>query len=177
MPRRVCSSKRLGSLLSKRYSGGKSVFGHGHRKRLDWHFLHAPSGVTVLSLDRILPKEHIIPYGRHVFVVTREEFVVWARQGNPFGYNPILNRMDNLRYSSFQRCRPRSDGGGTSSGSLTSGEPAGRALISSSYHLHGHELLEVLASGYGCQDDCTVECRPGGTGGGSRDCSNRRPYA
>ena len=52
---------------------------------------------------------------------------------------------------------------------MTSGEPAGRALGCLSYVMHGHELLEVFASGYGCQDDCGVEGRPGGTSGGSRD--------
>ena len=65
----------------------------------------------------------------------------------------------------------RSDGAGASSGSLTSGVPAGRALCCFSYFLNAHELLEAVPSGYGCQDDCGVEGRPGGTSGDLRDAS------
>ena len=37
--------------------------------------------------------------------------------------------------------------------------------------VNAHERFEALASGYGCQDDCGVESRPGGAGGDLRDAS------
>ena len=73
---------------------------------------------------------------------------------------PILDRMFGTT---------RSDGAGTSSGSITSGVPAGRALSCFSYFLNAHELLEAFPSGYGRQQDCGVEGRLGGTGGDSQD--------
>ena len=107
--------------------------------------------------------------GRDVFVEAREDFVVRARQCNPYGDNAVLHRMNNIKYSFSIGAGVCSDDEGTSRGSMTSGEPARRALNCLSYLLNTHKLPEVFASGYGCQDDCGVEGRPGGTGGGSRE--------
>ena len=49
------------------------------------------------------------------------------------------------------------------SGAMTSGVPAGRALDRFSH------FLNAITSGYGCQDDCCVEGTPGGTGSDSED--------
>ena len=95
----------------------------------------------------------------------------------------VLGNVQRWRFTEAVRCDmgdmyqgnrfagTRSDGAGTSSGSVTSGEPAGRALGCLSHLLLCHEPLDVFAPGYGCQDDCGVESGPGGTGGGSRDAS------
>ena len=47
----------------------------------------------------------------------------------------------------------RSEGAGTSSGSMISGVPAGSALCCTTHLLNAHELIDAVASRYGCQDD------------------------
>ena len=118
----------------------------------------------MLSPDRIFPSSFSISYGRDVFVLTREDFVVWARQGKPYGYNPILDGMDNFRYNSFRPCR-------VVQWSNDQRRACWTCAMLLFIFLKAHKLLEAFASGYGCQDDCSVEGRPGGTGGDSRDAS------
>ena len=51
---------------------------------------------------------------------------------------------------------------------MTSGMPAVSPFGWYSHLLNTQEPFDAFACGYGCQDDCGVEGRPGGTGGESR---------
>ena len=163
MLRAVCSSKRLGTLLSKRYSAleGKCLLSWASRK----------IGLALSSLTKWRSRvETGSDIHQTVNPSRNDETSSSLQERNSSSECVKGSRLGVIPYwtgwitSGTTRC----DGAGTSSGSITSGVPAGSALSCFSYLLNAHELLETLASGYGCQDDCGVEGRPGGTGGEPR---------
>ena len=85
---------------------------------------------------------------------------VWVRSRTERDGQPQEKLVPRVMHS-FRRCRHFQ-------WFNDKGEPVGCPLSCFSSLLHDHELPEVFASGYGCQDDCGAEGRRGGTGVGSR---------
>ena len=138
----VAHSLRLGTLLSERYSGfGKECLRSWPSRKTA---CSPPSDLSKSSPDQKFSLQKNISYGRGVFVITREDFVVWTRQVKSYGDTTSCTILS----IGAGTC---SEGAGTSSGSVTEGEPASCALNCLSF-LNAHELPEVFACGCGFQD-------------------------
>ena len=132
--------------------GVKSVFYHGHRGRSVWHSLLLTKwrSSVVAGSD--------IHQAVHPFRVDGTSSSIPERISSS-------ECGKSSRLGAIPCWTNRSDGAGTSSGSMTSGMPAVSPFDCFSYLLNTQEPFDAFASRYGCQDDCGVEGRPGGISG------------